>query len=261
MGTGTRIEWCDATWNPITGCSPISTGCENCYAKRMATRLRGRFGYPEDAPFRVAFHPERLNEPWRWKKHRRVFVNSMGDIFHGDVLTEWLDDVLNVIFECPEHTFMILTKRANRIEEKLYSVTAENPCRFLGGGDYIPNLWLGITAENQEMLDYRWPFLARTPTAVRFVSLEPLLSGIDFVRATGNTAFDGDGDFRPDRVFDWCIVGAETGPGKRPMNLDWARSVRDQCVQAGVPFFFKRDSDGNHELDGQVWEQFPEARP
>lgn len=227
----TKIEWCDEVWNPITGCTPISEGCQNCYAKRMAKRLRGRFGYP-DFPneFKVTFHPDRLDLPLKWRKPRRVFVNSMGDLFHDDVDTHWIDDVLEVIAACPQHTFMMLTKRPENIDHKLYEITKAHGCRELGGGDYLPNLWLGVTAENQKRADERIPLLLSIPAAKHFVSVEPMLGPVDL---TNWLCPEGD-------VLDWVIAGPETGPGARTCENWWIQHLTVDCKNAGVAFFDKR---------------------
>jgi len=164
-----KIEWTEVTWNPVTGCTPISPGCENCYAKRMATRLRGRCGYPKDDPFRVTLHPERLNEPLSWKKPRRVFVCSMGDLFHDDVDGGFLCRVFDTIMAAEQHIFLVLTKRPKRMRDFFK--------RCIHGT--ISNLWVGVTVENQEAANKRIPLLLQTPAAVHFVSCEPLLGPVD----------------------------------------------------------------------------------
>lgn len=269
----TRIEWADAVWNPITGCTPISEGCQNCYAKRMATRLRGRCGYPEDEPFRVTLHPERLEEPLKWKKPRRIFVCSMGDLFHPEVPDQFIAMVFGTMRYASHHTFMVLTKRPERMAawfSQIWELPGEGYKRFgherrPGGIEgYIvaeadrwplPNVWIGVTAENQQRADERIPILLQIPAAVRFVSVEPMLGPLDlskwlycYVCANEgryyNPVFDSfedcpvcEGD-RP--MLDWVICGGETGPGARPMHPDWVRSLRDQCQEAGVPFFLKQ---------------------
>jgi len=456
----TTIEWVkdpDGTlgkvWNPVTGCSPVSEGCQNCYARRFAHRLRGRFGYPVDEPFRVTLHPERLGEPLRWRKPRRVFVASMGDLFHPDVPEEFIANVLETVCWCPEHTFLVLTKRPGRMAElfcgsRFRGLLAK---QFLYGVEEsifihhprrdwpLPNLWLGVTAENQRRADERIPILLQIPAAVRWVSCEPLLSAIDLGKWLGknggaacearragipssgctgmvhgrfrgthlascedgwrqqegkpakreNTgssgssrteplevsqsdvyypgraescicaphcmddtqqitdpAWDGNQSPRweqaqstpfqprignprsecdpllphigatpqspvwgrePQRktnecsgfrdqtlveqqisqptpdcgtlrdqprncieyrdtahlgtpVINWVIAGGETGPGARPCHPDWARWLRDDCVAAGVPFFWKRWADGSRLLDGREWNECPEVR-
>lgn len=253
----TKIEWTDETWNPITGCTPISTGCAHCFAKRMSRRLAGRHGYPE-APhhFDVTFHPDRLEQPLHWKKPRKIFVCSMSDLFHPLVKLEWQLAVLDIIKRCPQHTFQILTKRPIQTA-MLYECTGWEP---------PGNVWLGVTAENQKQADKRIPILLRIPAAKRFVSIEPCLGPIDIERFTvcpfcnmPDAWHSSQLECKCGHLLDWVIVGAETGPGKRTMDLDWARSIRDQCQVAGAAYFFKKDSDGNHELDGRVWEEFPNA--
>jgi len=243
----TKIEWCDEVWNPVTGCTPISEGCQHCYAKRMARRLHGRCGYPDfPKEFSVTFHQDRLDLPMKWKKPRRIFVNSMGDIFHDDVDTHWIDDVLEVIGACSQHTFIMLTKRPGNMERKLYEVTEAHGCRELGGGDYLPNLWLGVTAENQEMAEKRIPELLAVLAAVHFVSVEPMLAPVDiswnlerFACATKDVKT---GCVTPKRTrIDWVIAGPETGPGARSCNAEWIEDLGRQCKSAWVPFFDKRD--------------------
>jgi len=231
----TKIEWTDRVWNPVTGCSPVSEGCRNCYAKRMAHRLRGRYGYPKDDPFRVTFHPGRLDEPLKWKKDSKVFVCSMADLFHENVQFEWIGHVWDAIFNRsfpdriankPYHTFLILTKRPCRVLQ--FEKWLEKDNRNV----WYDNIWLGVSVENQQTADERIPVLLQIPAAKKFVSVEPMLGFVDF---QWDIYTD---DIRPD----WVICGAETGPGARPMNPDWARSLRDQCRAAGVPFFFKQMS-------------------
>lgn len=254
-----KIEWTDKTWNPITGCTPISAGCAHCFAKRMSKRLAGRHGYPE-APrnFDVTWHEDKLYKPIRWRKPRRIFPCSMSDMFHKDVPRGWITSVFHVMVNlAPHHTYQILTKRPRRMLEYLLIT------RWLDRGkleEKVKNIWFGVTAENQPMVDERIPELLllkkHYPWLTLFVSIEPMLEAIDLRVGLG---FDYVTQFGRCDVpsLDLVIVGAETGPGARPMDLNWARSVRDQCQAAGVAFFFKRDSDGNRELDGCLWEEFP----
>lgn len=237
----TKIEWADKSWNPVTGCTKVSPGCKNCYAERMARRLAGRCGYPE-APhhFNVTLHPDRLEQPLRWHKPRRIFVCSMGDLFHEDVPSWFLDDVFSQMFVCNQHTFQILTKRPMRM------------LRYWKTKSYSPssNVWLGVSVENQATADERIPILLRILATVRFVSLEPLLGPVDispYMLHPSRKSLDfnkmpgkGDGFTYPFTGLDWVIVGGESGPGARPMKPDWARNIRDQCQTAGVPFFFKQ---------------------
>lgn len=232
----TKIEWADAVWNPITGCTPISEGCANCYAKRMANRLKGRAGYPADDPFRVTIH-NRFDEPLRWRKPRRVFVCSMGDLFHDDVPHSALDRIFSEMILEYEHTFLVLTKRPERMLEYFNSASLfrnifDPNIRLLPS----PNLWIGVTAENQARAEERIPILLQIPAAVRFVSIEPMLGQVDLRRAFGT---EGPRQTYIEQL-DWVICGGETGPGARPVHPDWVRSLRDQCQAAVVPFFFKQ---------------------
>jgi len=239
----TKIEWTrdingnpGKTWNPITGCTPISEGCEHCYARRMAQRLKGRYGYPEDDPFRVTFHPDRLDQPLKWKKPRMVFVCSMGDLFHEDVKDEWIDSIFSTMISTyyGYHTYLILTKRPQRMKAYL--------SRRKYTGKHSFRIWLGVTCENQQRADERIPILLQIPAAVRFVSIEPMLGPVDLTFINPFDDFHTDALDTPDPSYKlhWVILGGETGPGARPMHPDWARSVRDQCQAAGVPFFFKQ---------------------
>lgn len=267
----TKISWTDETWNPITGCTPVSPGCLHCYARRMSRRHAGRFGYPE-APnhFDVTFHPDKLDRPLKWKKARRIFVCSMSDLFHEDVHTAWVNSIFHVMINlAPRHRYQILTKRPRRMLDFLLAT------RWLDRGKLegkVKNIDFGVTAENQEQADSRIAELLKLkihyPWLRLFVSMEPLLEEIDISEylepnwAEIFTKSEWEPVTRDDPLYaslDWVILGAETGPGARPMDLAWARSVRDQCIAAGVPFFFKRDSNGSQMLDGKVWRQFPEV--
>ncbi|WP_031517721.1 DUF5131 family protein [Desulfofalx alkaliphila] len=262
----TKIEWADAVWNPVTGCTPISPGCENCYAKRMAQRLRGRCGYPADEPFRVTMHLKRFIEPLRWKKPRRVFVCSMGDLFHENVPDNIIYNIFAVMADTPQHTYMVLTKRPGRMKDILCRPNAANEIwrnttysDDPGCHKYwpLPNVWLGVTAENQEQADKRIPILLQIPATVRFVSVEPMLGPVDLSKyltcqfyageemewRKGTIVPEGYPKLRAARIrsrIDWVICGGESGPLARPMHPDWVRSLRDQCVASGVPFFFKQ---------------------
>ena len=249
----TKIEWTDATWNPITGCSKVSPGCKNCYAARMAKRLAGRFGYPADDPFRVTLHEDRLDAPLRWRKPRRAFVCSMGDLFHHDVPGEWIADVYSVMHEMSSvgHVFQVLTKRADRM---MRAVSA-----LVGGDVPPPGIWLGVSVENNDQR-HRIDHLLDTPAAARFVSVEPMLGPVGLLDWIPDT-HDGHPDPRGGPWISWVICGAETGPGARPMERWWARDLRDQCKAAGVPFFFKRGSDGSRRLDGLMYEEMPRPPP
>lgn len=277
MSGRTKIEWADAVWNPVTGCTKVSEGCRNCYAERMARRLAGRLGYPADEPFRVTLHPERLAEPLRWRKPRRIFVCSMGDLFHEDVPDAFIAQVWHRMHLAQEHTFLVLTKRADRMRswvshcgdaQALGWITHNGtpPAKAYAGTGIIvgthrawplANVWLGVSAEDQRSADERIPLLLDTPAAVRFVSCEPLLGPVDLYggdpdpRLGGTVAGRGlslepfwlpedDPSGPPRPCVTWVIAGGESGPGARPCHPDWVRSLRDQCQAADVPFFFKQ---------------------
>lgn len=252
----TKIEWATETWNPVTGCTPISEGCANCYAKRMSKRLVGRCGYPEDEPFRVTLHPDKLDQPMKWKKPRMIFVCSMGDLFHEDVPNSFLDQIFAVMAKAEQHIFLILTKRPKRAKEYILKAMYDENCNYqgwyeaindLGIPDVTPmeNVWLGVTAENQARADERIPVLLQIPAAKRFVSVEPMLGPVDLSLSDGvDLSMSIGTGLKPGKSYlinslDWVICGGETGPGARPMHPDWVRSLRDQCQAAGVPFFFK----------------------
>jgi protein gp37 len=233
----TSIEWTDASWNPIVGCTEVSPGCANCYAARLAaTRLSGVPAYKDLAILNggkprwlgnVAFLAERLEEPLRWRKPRRIFVCDMGDLFHESVLSTWLVEIFEVILECPQHTFQILTKRAAWMRD-FFRTMAPKP---------LPNVWLGVSVENQRFADERIPSLLETPAAVRFISAEPLLGPINLDTPVRKVI---PAPWPAASGLDWVIAGGESGPHARPMHPEWPRSLRDQCQAAGVPFFFKQ---------------------
>lgn len=271
MGDKTGIEWTDATWNPVTGCDKVSPGCDHCYAEMFAERWRGTRGHYFETGFDVQLRPDKLGLPLRWTKPRRIFVNSMSDLFHDKVPDEYIARVFAVMALAPQHTFQVLTKRHGRMRSLLSSddFRSEVTQTFVGWavedlslktghlesatGDWwpLPNVWLGVSAEDQKRADLRIPALLDTPAAVRFVSAEPLLGPIDL---------HGD-PIGKDSVFwighlDWVIVGGESGPGARPMHPDWARSMRDQCVDAGVPFLFKQWGEHRIAIPGQdTWDK------
>lgn len=235
MSGKTNIQWATDQWNPIVGCSVVSPGCTNCYAMRMAgTWLRGTEPYKgltQDSKAgpvwngKVRLLEERLGDPLRWRapkdgSRRRVFVNSMGDLFHEAVPEGWISRVFTVMALAPQHDFLVLTKRAERMRE--YIPRAGHP---------IPNVWLGVSAEDQTRADERIPLLLDTPAAVRFVSAEPLLGKLDLFRPGLSLGNHG---------VNWVIVGGESGPGARPFDLAWARSIVAQCRSAGVPCFIKQ---------------------
>lgn len=240
MSSTSSIEWTDATWNPVTGCTKVSPGCAHCYAETFAERFRGVRGHPYEQGFDLKLWPERLELPLTWKRPRMIFVNSMSDLFHADVPDEFVQQVFDVMARADWHTFQVLTKRPERT------------AAMSAGLPWPDNVWMGTSVENQRFTS-RISSLRRTGASVKFLSCEPLL-----------------GPLKLDlRAIDWVIVGGESGPGARPMRADWARSVRRQCQDAGVPFFFKQwgahDEHGmrvgKHRagrlLDGQTWDGMP----
>ncbi|MFC4128892.1 phage Gp37/Gp68 family protein [Nocardia rhizosphaerae] len=250
----TSIEWAEYTWNPVTGCDKVSPGCDHCYAEGIAHRFAGTPQFPNG--FGVTLRPERLGEPLRWRKPQRVFVNSMSDLFHADVPDEFIAKVFGVMAHAEQHTFQVLTKRPGRMRSLLRSdafrelvfksVDVELP-DVMGDAWPIPNVWLGVSAEDQKWADVRIPVLLDTPATVRFVSAEPLLGPVDlaqYLEPLEDPSACGDEEHcspwsRIDCLH-WVIVGGESGRGARPMHPDWVRSLRDQCVEASVPFLFKQ---------------------
>jgi protein gp37 len=232
------IEWTDATWNPVTGCTKISAGCDNCYAERFAERFRGTPGHPFEAGFDLTLRPERLDQPLKWRRSQMIFVNSMSDLFHKEIPGEFIERVFDTMERATWHTFQVLTKRSSLMS------------KFLRGR-YGPtrgprHMWFGVSVEDGTKLS-RVEHLRRAPAGVRFLSIEPLIGPIDQIDLTG---------------IDWVIVGGESGPKARPMNEQWVQKVRDQCVAAQVPFFFKqwggiRPKAGGRQLDGREWNQYP----
>jgi protein gp37 len=286
----TKIEWAEETWNPVTGCTPISEACQNCYAKRMAKRLAGRCGYPKDEPFKVTLHPDKLEQPLKWKKPRRIFVCSMGDLFHEDVPVMNIIDCLSTMAEAHWHTFLILTKRPERMMDIITHPTVANDVWLQTSRGVnaepspwpLPNIWLGVTAENQARADERIPILLQIPAAKRFVSVEPMLGPLDltnirFDKWTVMNLLEGCGiTNRPGYMgqslpnvhcnkIDWVICGSESGPNHRKTKIEWIRDLREQCISANVPFFLKQmEINGRMvkmpELDGKIWAQFPEVQ-
>ncbi|KKN43604.1 hypothetical protein LCGC14_0701470 [marine sediment metagenome] len=269
----TKISWCDEVWNVVTGCDPPdghhSEACRFCYARRMANRLKGRFGYPRDEPFRVTFHPERLDKPSEWIKPKKIFLCSMGDLFHDEVPQEWIDKVFwRIGFDYIHHTFLILTKRPSRMKKYFDRLK----CRY--GSSAWPNVWSGCTAENQQRADERIPVLLKIPAAVRFLSLEPLLGPIDLSHylwapcelcggkgVIGSRMSECDcvrhscmpGITRRNKLH-WVIIGGLSLPGNKivPPKPEWVKSILEQCDEAGVPVFIKENA-----LYPEVRQDFP----
>lgn len=278
MADGTKIEWTDATWNVVNGCTVVSPGCTNCYAMRLAgTRLKhhpSRAGLTVDSKAgpvwtgETRFNEAVLLDPLKWRRPRRIFVCAHGDLFHESVPDEWIDRVFAVMALAPQHTFQVLTKRAGRMREYLTEVGVSRRVLFDHAGEGrswhickwpLRNVWLGVSAEDQARADERIPHLLATPAAVRWVSAEPLLGPIDLTALDherdrgweepmnalepllGEELEESWGEPCDDRPrLDWVAAGGESGPGARPMHPDWARSLRDQCASAGVPFLFKQ---------------------
>ena len=260
MSVNSKIEWTDATWNPVVGCTRVSEGCMNCYAERFAARFPERFGgvsrmteYGPRWTGKIVLRPEALNLPLRWRKQRRIFVNSMSDLFHENVEFAHIVAIFRVMAIAQHHTFQILTKRPQRMLEVMNLLPealktifpAEKHPEVNAPGWPLPNVWLGVSVENQRAADERIPLLLQTPAAVRFLSCEPLLGPVDLTNYLPYQyqATDEWGAFTDLYVqtgVDWVIVGGESGPGARPMHPDWVRGIRDQCVAAGVAFHFKQ---------------------
>jgi len=238
----TKIEWCEESWNPVTGCSPVSEGCEHCYARPMAQRLKGRYGYPNDDPFKVTFHPDRLEQPLKWRKPRHIFVVSMGDLFHLEADKKDIARIFWMMGVCDWHTYLILTKRPQEMKAFIKWYKEDYLEQFEIEWPYS-HVWLGVTGENQQRLDERVGILLQIPATKHFVSIEPMLGPVNL--HLGDTQTDvvwrrTHGGSYQREFLDWIIVGGESGPGARPMHPDWVRSIRDQCQEANVPFFFKQ---------------------
>jgi protein gp37 len=289
MGDNSKISWTDATWNPIRGCTPVSAGCKHCYAAGVASRISGEGqpyeGLAHDGKWtgKVRCLPELLSLPLRWKRPRRIFVNSMSDLFHPDVPNEFIAAVFGVMAACQQHTFQVLTKRPDRMRSLLNAWLGMGLSNREGMVVSAPNIWLGVSVEDQDTADERIPELLATPAAVRFVSAEPLLGTILLNESwlvschgcgnDGSIAYDADpgvvGRLCLDACIkrgelpsvDWVIVGGESGPRARPMHPDWVRSIRDQCVAADVPYFFKQwgewENFYDRDKDDPDWRNCP----
>lgn len=236
MSTNSAIEWTDATWNPVTGCTKVSPGCANCYIERTPPFRIGHRQFDEKGTTGVLLHPERLDQPLHWRKPRRVFVNSLSDLFHESVPDKFRDEIWFTMAKAKQHIFQVLTKRPQAMVDYLERfIWTTVP--FIAQWP-LPNVWLGVSVENQHFADERIPLLLQTPAAVRFISAEPLLGPVDIVRWLPVWVKTYGPMKTP--TLDWIICGGESGPGARPMHPDWARSLRDQCVAAGVKYFFKQ---------------------
>ncbi|MFN8163900.1 MAG: phage Gp37/Gp68 family protein [Solirubrobacterales bacterium] len=238
MSDQSAIEWTEATWNPVTGCDQISPGCAHCYAKTFAERWKGVPGHPYEQGFALRLWPERLDQPLKWRRPRRIFVNSMSDLFHEQVPDEFIASVFDAMVEADHHVFQILTKR---------------PDRLANLADNLPwpaHIWMGVSIENRRYVS-RADRLREVPAAVRFISAEPLLGPLEGLDLTD---------------IDWLIAGGESGPGHRRVDEFWLLELRDQCADDGVAFFFKqwggaRPKSGGRELQGRTWDEYPDRQP
>jgi len=234
MAQQSKIEWTEYSWNPVTGCSKVSAGCAHCYAERIACRLQAMGMKRYEAGFKVRTHPDLLKVPLRWHSPRVIFVNSMSDLFHEDVPTPFIRRVFSIMNQCPQHTFQVLTKRSHRLVELSEEL------------HWTHNIWLGVTVENKDVT-HRIEDLRQSPARVKFLSCEPLIGPINELNLQG---------------IDWVIVGGESGPNARPMAREWAISIRDQCIETNVPYFFKQWGGWNKKaagriLEGRIWDQMP----
>lgn len=237
MATSTHIEWTEYTWNPVTGCTKVSEGCRNCYAAKMAVRLKAMNNPRYKDGFNVTLHHDLIELPLKWKQPKRVFVNSMSDLFHKDVPLDFIQKVFNVMEQAHWHTFQILTKRPERLVELAPLL------------NWPSNVWQGVSVEDMRVVN-RIDHLREVPAQVRFLSIEPLIGPINDLNLDG---------------IHWVIVGGESGPGARPMKEEWVQSIRDQCLAQEVPFFFKqwggvRKHLTGRTLDGEIWDQYPEGK-
>lgn len=236
MADKSTIEWTDATWNPVTGCTEVSPGCDHCYARTFAERFRGVKGHPYEQGFDLKLWPERLTLPLKWVKPRRIFVNSMSDLFHKDVPDDYIEQVFSIMCQADRHIFQVLTKRSARL------------ARLAPSLPWPSNIWVGVSVET---IRYKWrvDHLREVPARVRFVSAEPLLGSLVDLDLTG---------------IDWLIVGGESGPAHRFCDPMWVRQLRDRSQDYGTAFFFKQwggrsPKSGGRELDGRTWDEYPIA--
>lgn len=242
MSDNSKIEWTDATWNPVRGCSKVSPGCANCYAETFAERFRGVPGHPFEQGFDLRLVPEKLTEPLRWSSPRMIFVNSMSDLFHESVPDEYILKVVRVMQLAKWHTYQVLTKRSERMRDLL-----RGKLRFVADHSHI---WWGVSIENRKNGLLRLAHLREIPVRIRFLSIEPLLEDL------GPFSLKG---------IHWVIVGGESGPRARPMTKEWVLAIRDKCRKSGVPFFFKqwggvRKNQAGRSLNGRTYDEFPTRR-
>jgi protein gp37 len=242
MATSTAIEWTDATWNPVTGCTKISAGCENCYAARFSERFRGVPGHPFETGFDLTLRPERLLQPLEWKKPRMIFVNSMSDLFHKEIPKSYIARVFDTMEQANWHIYQVLTKRSSICQRFINDRYKDRP---------VPShIWIGVSVESKQATS-RITHLQKANARVRFLSVEPLIAPVGKLNLNG---------------IDWVIVGGESGPRARPMDANWAVDIRNQCVKAKVAFFFKQwggrsPKSGGRLLEGREWNQFPMTLP
>lgn len=247
MSDNSAIEWTNATWNPVTGCTQVSPGCDHCYALTFAERFRGVPNHPYEQGFDLKLWPERLELPQKWKKPRRIFVNSMSDLLHQDVPDDFILDVFNSMIRAPQHIYQVLTKRPSRlVNTGLTEKITRRIYRLTGTTIWPSHIWLGVSVETMR---YAWRVdaLRKVPSAIRFISAEPLLGPLDTLRLDG---------------IHWLITGGESGPGCRPCDPSWVRTLRDCCQHEGVAFFHKQwggrtPKAGGRLLDGRTWDEFP----
>lgn len=279
---GTKIEWAQKVWNPVTGCSKISPGCQNCYAERMSKRLAGRFGYPKDDPFKVTLRPDRLDEPLKWRKPSRIFVCSMGDLFHEDVEWNFTYKIFEKMLLASHHQFIVLTKRSKQMRKTMLRTWFHLYRNYPDKEFPLPNVIGMVTIENQEQADKRIPDLIKSEFAIKGLSIEPMLGAIDlsenkdgdsylwdhnYEEYVGQVAIPGSKTPSHYRLIDWVILGAESGPKRRPCYNMEILSVVNQCKEANVPVFVKQIQDykGNIVKDINKFpkelqvQQYPEA--
>lgn len=238
MADNSSIEWTDATWNPVTGCTKITAGCDNCYAARFSERFRGVAGHPFENGFDLTLRPERIEQPLKWRRSRMIFVNSMSDLFHKGVPDAFVDQVFESMERADWHVFQVLTKRSSRMQQYLN--------RRYDAAPPPTHIWCGVSVEDARGAA-RIAHLRKASSAVRFLSVEPLIGPVGRIDLSG---------------IHWVIAGGESGPSARVMHIDWAREIRDECRHQNVPFFFKqwggiRPKAGGRSLDGMEWSQFP----
>lgn len=242
MAIDTQIEWTDATWNPVSGCTKVTRGCDLCYAERFSERFRGVPGHPFEKGFDLTLKPERLKQPLSWRQPKRIFVNSMSDLFHKEIPKAFVDSVFDTMEAAHWHTFQVLTKRSSLMARYLRN-------RYANAESAPAHIWLGVSVEDEKNA-VRIKHLQAAKAAVKFISFEPLLGSVGKLDLTG---------------IHWAIVGGESGPKARPMKEEWAVEVRDQCVKAKVAFFFKqwggiKPKSGGRRLQKREWNQYPQHR-